>query len=580
MKEFSRQSRSVGTLLLLAGICAPASVVAQRQTRMVAPPEDAIRFVVLPMRSTDKKLGVEAGDAIRDKIGDEFDMKRDKFFAVSKQNTCAVLDAAGFVCDSAPNSTTARLLSQQLRADEYLEGQVSRPTTGGVRLETRMTLTRNSQLSQPLPVADGRDVGRVAEMVAKSLRDARKQLVDYRACELAINNQKPKDAMPAARRAIVAYPNSTIGRLCLAQAFVNSKESPDSVIAITRKVIEIDPRSSPATELLADAYIGAKLEDSSVAAMTRLLTLNPGDQRTIAKVIEFLGTVHRPELAIPIIEQALVDNPGDPQLTRLYWLILLQGKQYKKAVAAGETLIKTDTAAADSTFYLRLSQAYAVDSQPRLAAEAAARGVAKFPSSGTLLVMQGRMLRQAGQTQQSIDVLKRLIQKDPKAEHAYLYLAQAYLELGQTDSAFAALKEAVTQGEDKALVGNTMVVEGNRFYKLAAALKPTSGADSVARRQAYQKAVAVLAQADQIASTENTKFLLGVSAFQVGDAAVRENVAAKSCEIAKLAQDSFVMAQTNVPAGGKQNPQVAGQLMGALGQYTPVVDAQVKKFCK
>ncbi|MDQ6828675.1 MAG: hypothetical protein M3081_07395, partial [Gemmatimonadota bacterium] len=102
--------------------------------------------------------------------------------------------------------------------------------------------------------------------------------------------------------------------------------------------------------------------------------------------------------------------------------------------------------------------------------------------------------------------------------------------------------------------------------------------------QAYQKAVAILMKADSLATSANTKFLLGVSAFQVGDASVRENQGAKQCDLAKLAQDSFVTAQTNLPAGASggdaNTKQIAGQLLGAIGQYSAAVDGQVKKFCK
>ncbi|MDQ6831048.1 MAG: hypothetical protein M3081_19470, partial [Gemmatimonadota bacterium] len=465
MKELRRQSGSIGTLLLLASIGIPGVAAAQaRGQRVIKPPDDAARFVVIPLRAPDRKSSVEATDVLREKVTEEFDMQRDKFYVLSKQNTCAVLEAAGFACDTAANPTTAKLLAQQLRADEYLEGTLTR-TAGGVTLDTRMVLTRNNSLYQPLPKAEGKNYDQAADRVAKSLREARKGLAGYKSCELAINTGKNADAIPAARAAIAAYPNSTLGRLCLAQAILNTKGPSDSIIAITRKVLEIDAKNAPALELIADAFISNKMEDSAVVAMTNLLTANPGDPRTIAKVIDFLGSVKRPEIAIPIIKTALADNPGDPQLIRQYWLILLQAKQYKEATTAGEQLIKTDTAAADSTFFVRLATAYAVDSQPQKAAEAAARGVAKFPRNGSLVALQGRLLRGAGQNQQALELMRRAIGMNPKLDRGWLTIAQLQFDLGQTDSGFVSLKQALANGEDKELVGQTALVEGNKWYK-------------------------------------------------------------------------------------------------------------------
>jgi len=47
-----------------------------------------------------------------------------------------------------------------------------------------------------------------------------------------------------------------------------------------------------------------------------------------------------------------------------------------------------------------------------------------------------------------------------------------------------------------------------------------------------------------------------------------------------LAQDSFLTAETNVPAGGSIAPDAAKQILGALAQYQSAVEGQLKKFCK
>ncbi len=123
------------------------------------------------------------------------------------------------------------------------------------------------------------------------------------------------------------------------------------------------------------------------------------------------------------------------------------------------------------------------------------------------------------------------------------------VDLGQTDSAFASAKRAVAAGEDKNLVGQLMLVESNKKFR--AARQSQTRAD-------YQEAVRLLTQADSIAPNPTISFLLGASAFSVGDQAARENQKAKSCELAQLAEDSFVTAMIHLPqrrAGAGKKPR-------------------------
>src|SRR3546814_1530173 len=50
----------------------------------------------------------------------------------------------------------------------------------------------------------------------------------------------------------------------------------------------------------------------------------------------------------PIIEQAVEQNPGDPALTNLLFLIQLASKDWKGATKTGEDLARVDTAASDT----------------------------------------------------------------------------------------------------------------------------------------------------------------------------------------------------------------------------------------
>ena len=96
---------------------------------------------------------------------------------------------------------------------------------------------------------------------------------------------------------------------------------------------------------------------------------------------------------------------------------------------------------------------------------------------------------------------------------------------------------------------------------------------------AYAVFLAVLL-ADSLAPSENSKLLMGITAFTIGQMAATEAGKAKSCPLAKEAQEAFVTAQINLPMGANVAKEAVTQYMQYLQQFTPVVDNQVKQFCK
>lgn len=433
---------------------------------------------------------------------------------------------------------------------------------------------------QDVPVATGNKLGDVATAISKSILDVRKQLPDERTCETKLASGDAAGAITAARAAIAAYPQSSIGRVCLANALLKQGAPVDSVIAVANQVTAIDPRSRPALIMLGDAYAQKQDFNHAVEAWTKLIAAYPKDVQLVSTVVNKIGQSGQAAAAKPIIVAAVDSNPGDPDLVRLKYLILLATKDCVEATAAGEQMIKADTASADTTYFSRQTACYVSASDPQKASATAAQGVAKFKSNAALWSLYAQTLRLAGQLPQSLTAAQTAVKLDPKTEHGYLRIAQAQIDLNQPDSAIGTLKQAVAAGEDKATVGQFLLVIGNKAYKDANALVVTT-ADSLAiRRDAYNKAVTILAASDSISPTPSAKFVLGVSAFKVGDAAVRDNQVRKQCDLAKLAQTSFLTAQINIAAGGSIDPKTAQQLLGALGQYGPATAGQVKKFCK
>lgn len=571
MKESIRRATVMAGLVLVGGTGLSTSPVVAQTRRAQAPPADAPRFMIPTLAAREKKLGVDAADEVRKRVESEFPVKQ--LYVIPKETMCANLTASGFPCDTVPDPVTARLLAQTLRADEFLEGTVSR-TASGYRLETRMVLTRDANMTQPLPVAEAAKLADAARAVANSLKEARKQLEAERACEVSLAAGKAQEAAQHARRAIEQYPNSTIGRVCLANAYLVMKQPADSIIGITSRVIELDQRNRPALRILAQAYKDAGNAERAVETWTRLLAADPKNARLAQEITaEIASLPGQARLAKPIILQAVQENPGDPDLIRLKWLILLTTRDWKEAIATGEEMVRTDTAAADTTFFTRLAAAYASDSQPQRASETTARAVAKFPNNAALWSLHSQTLRLAGQTQQAVQAAQRAISISPRTEHAYLRLAQAQLDLGQNDAAVGSLDQALANGEDAGIVSQILLVKGNEAYKAATQSK---------RREDFQRAIAILTKADQAQANPTAKFLIGASAVQIGDSAVRENQQVKSCELARMAQDNFNLALINLPQGAAVPDlrATAQQLLGAVQQYDAAVQGQIRRYCR
>ena len=567
MKPLVRQAATTLGMVVALGAGEAATLEAQqRSTRAVDP--NAPRFPVLPFRGADKKIALQAADAVRSRLSSVF-RPRD-MYVIPRTDIEAILKGSGFPEDEAPDAITARLLAAQLRAEEYIEGGVTRTPTG-YRVDARMVLTRDNTMVQPLGPAEAGDLGGAARAIVASLQEARKQLDDVRACENALRDGNHAAAITAARTGIAEYPRATLARVCLARAFIAQKAPADSVISVLEAALAVDSANRPALELLGVAYKEANQMDKAVTAWGRLVTLYPGDAKLVSAVVNEIAASGQPEIAKPIIERAVEQNPGDPALTELLFLIQLAAKDWKGATKTGEDLFRVDTAAADTSNFVRLAVAYSSDSQPQKAAETMARAVAKFPNSAVLWSTYSQMLRSAGQLQQALTAIERALSIDPNVEHGHFRRAQVLAELGQVDSAFAAAKRAVAAGYDKNLVGQLLLIEANKKFRAARQTQ---------QRADYQEAVRLLSQADSIAPSPTVSFLLGASAFSVGDQAARENQKAKSCELAQLAEDSFTTAMIHLPRGAAVQQEASTQLLNAIPQYTRAVESQKKNYCK
>jgi len=568
---------------LTLGLASPAALIAQMRPQ--APNPDTPRLLVAVFTSNDRAAGVQAADAIRTRVSNLANIKQ--LYVIPKNDIVTYLESSGYRPDSSLGLTDLKELAKLLRADEVLTGTVTRTGAGGYRFEPRLMLARDPALAQPLPAVDAANANDAARQVEKSLNEARKQLADNKQCENGIRDQKWAVAMAAARAGVVKYPTATIARLCLANVFLamqTTKDSagapPDSVLKVTDEIRRLDPKNSQALRFSYAAYEKKGDQENAVRALVGLMALEPNNPTLQGQVISALAKLGKPAVALPIVDTLIAQNPGDPQLLRQRWLLLLaaaasdtgdaQKARFARSVSAGEDMVKADTMMADSVYYERQIIAGNASTTPR-GLEFASRAVQKFPNSAGFWASKANAERKAGQSQMAIESMKKALSINPKTPNGNLLLAQIYLDLNQPDSALAVAGRAVASGEDARTWGAFLLSPTQAAFKKAQDSKDVKD---------YERALALATQSDSLSQSPTAKFFKGVSAFSIGIDALQNAQKPKSCILAKKAQEMFLVTMTNMPAGGSVDANVARQILGYVGQYSPAADQMVKQYCK
>ena len=555
----------------------------------MAPGPDTPRLLVAVFASPDRTTGVQAADAIRTRISNSVPVRT--LYVIPRNDIVAYLESSGYKPDSSLGTADLKELARLLRADEILYGTVSRGASG-VRLEPRLLLARDTRYSQPLPPIDASSPNDAARNIERAVLDARKQLADNKACENAIRDKLHAKAIASAQAGIVKYPNATIARLCLANAFQDMKAPPDSALRVLNEVIRIDPKNSMALGFAFIAYQQKGDQENAIRAIVRMLELEPGNATLQGQVVTELAKLGKPTVALPILDTLLLQNPGDPTLMRQKWLLTLaaaaaadtgapRNAYIEQAITAGEAMVRADTTLADSTYYSRMiTAASAAPSLAAKGAELAARATQKFPRIAEFWDLKARSERRAGQLQAADASVRQTLAIDPKYPNAALVLAQINLDMNRPDTAVAVARRAIAGGEDAKVWAGVLVAAANAAWKVADQSKAVDD---------YRKVLALAQESDRMSQTPTAKFFRGIASFYIGLDALQSASAeskmkkpsnAKLCVYGKAAQDMFLETQTNMPAGGAIDRNVAGQILQVVQQQTATVDQIIKQTCK
>ena len=571
VKERRRHARTM-VVLFVGTVASGAFATMNAQTQTLQRGQTAgPRFMVPTFRSTERGLGLQAAEAIRERMGQDFQLKT--LWIVPKSDIMTTLVNSGYSTTEALSSNDARALAQLLRAEEYVEGNVEKTPTG-YRVTANMLLVRPDGMVQPLPPIDVAKVADAAKGISSAVESARKQVDPAKKCIDFYRAKNYAGALAEARKGIAAYPNAVMPRVCMAEVYNDQKLGADSMISIAESILKIHKDNKRALAFAADAYAEKKMEDKQIEALTRLISLDPTNTRLQTQVVNILAGSGKASLALPIVDDAVKNNPGDASLVKLQWLVHFAAKDIKGALVIGEEMVKLDTASADTSFFIREAAAYAADSQFKKAAETLARGRAKFPKNMSIASTYVQLLIQTGQTAQAIEVAKGILAENPKIPGIWLPIAKAQSDAGASpDTVMASLRSAIAAGDSAGLVATYATGLGQAEQKKAGAATPKD-------IDGYRRALRFLQFSDSVQQTPAAAFLQGATHLQKGQALLEQAREKKSCDMAKEATQDFTDAQIFIPRGAAQFRNEAGQLMTALQQLSPYGDQMVKALCK
>jgi tetratricopeptide (TPR) repeat protein len=576
VKERQVLMRVVGAMLVVvsaSSLDAQSSANTQRPLRPGQTRGPA--FMVPVFRSAERGLGVQVADVIRDRLMSDNLMT--SMWVISKKDLGANLSLSGYSESEALSTSDLKQLAQFIRADEYVDGVVTKNGDGNITLSATLNLPRGEGMEQPLTVASGAKPGDIAARMSGEIANARKQIKGATDCQQSLRQRQYDEAKAHAAKAIKEYDKSVFARICLLELGISTKAADDELIKTAEEILTIAPENDRALEVVVDAYArkaktDKAYEEKYTAALEKLLLADPTNTSLQASVVRALATSGKYDKAKPIIDEAVKQSPGDPELIKLQWGIYRAMGNFKGAIPIGEEMIKHDTAVADTVFYQQLVAAYLSDSQPQKAQEAAARGAAKFPNNITLWLSVAQLARRNGQLPQALEAISKVLVLDPKNSTAALQKAQIFSEQDQVDSMVVALRQAVDIGASRETASGMILNKVNPWLQRWS--KDT--AKTVAEGE---RLLGVVLFADTLNSGPASALFSGLVQLQLGQTLLGEGAKSRNCEMATKGRDYVAKSQEVLPRAGRQFPDQTAQAMNGVMQLLPYGEQVVRAVC-
>jgi tetratricopeptide (TPR) repeat protein len=528
------------------------------------------RFVMSALKGVGDgpQLGFQVANAVRERIASDFDMRA--LWVVPESTITAYLIQAGYPADQPLSNAETRQLASSFRAEELLNGVVSK-TPSGYRVQAAWSLGSREDMVQPLPAVEAAKISDVARLVAREFQAARKQVESVQRCVNLARARNYTAALAEARKAIDAYPRSVLGRVCIANIYDQEKAGPDSMIRISEDILTIHPENARALAFAADAYGAKNMVDDQIRVLERLVQVEPGNHRATIALINVRASRGELDRAQPLADSLAAREPDNDETIGVQWRTHLAAKDWTRVLVIGEHLVDIDSSAATHDFFIRMIAAADAIGDPRKALDLATRGVGRFPDDDELIVLRVQSLRRNGQLPQARAVVNALVERHPAAPNAWTQKARIDLESGLgADSVLASLGRALRNADDRTTLAGTA-----RAFGVAVSRDTMPNKIDPLRIAVRYYRIALSAQAG-----DTTSFLIGQASVILAQRLATQSAASRTCDVAKEMQTLMVDAQIELPKGGRAFPKETPPLMTAAGQLSTYADQLAKAVCR
>ena len=254
------------------------------------------------------------------------------------------------------------------------------------------------------------------------------------------------------------------------------------------------------------------------------------------------------------------------------------------ATVIGEEMVKVDTSAADTTFFVRQAAAYAElkDYQGRGRDDDRRDSTSSrrpSPSGRSDAKVQSR----AGNPQGALDCATKLVQLDSTNGANYLLIARAQAgpaapgSRGRGDPERAAGRRAARAPTARGAArrpGQLLLVIGNQAYKAASAANPQNKND-------YKRAVALLAFADSVAPSAEREVRSRASRPSRSAMPTSARTSRRrSATSPRRRRTTCSWRRSTSPPAVRSIRRRRSSCSPCIQQYGPSVDGQLKKYCK
>jgi len=533
MSTRSPSPRAVGGLLALALIASVTSTSAAQQSPLRPGQSPGPRFVMSALQGVGDgpRLGFQVANAVRERIASDFDMRA--LWVVPESTITEYLIQAGYPAEQSLSNAETRQLATSFRAEEVLNGIVQKTPTG-YRVQAAWSLSARDDMVQPLPAVEAAKISDVAKLVAREFQAARKQVESVQRCVNLTRARNYAGALAEARKAIDAYPQSVLGRVCIANVYDQQKLGPDSMLRISNEILAIHPENVRALAFAADAYQAKGLIQDQMRTLFRLVAAEPSNRRARLALVNVLASLNEWEKAGPLIDSTVLLLPEDVEAVMIQWRVELAQKSWRRALETGRRLVSLDTSLATHDFYLRMIGAAEGAKDLPLALDLATEGVGRFPTDDELVVLRVQYLRRNGQLRQA--TLGRGLENGEDRASVALYARSLGQAASKDTGAFNKLTSART---------------ATRYFKLA----------------------------DSAQATDTTALFLGNADVVLAIKLASEVPTTKRCEQAKELTDAVVDAQIVLPRAGRTFPESVANLLRVANQLGPYGAQLTKALC-